>query len=74
MILFTILMIAVFCNLVTLAVKLSWGLIKVIFGVICFPITLVLFVIGGLLHIATPILVVALIVLLIVDRKELFGK
>lgn len=46
-------------------IKASWGILKILCYVICFPVILTGMVIGGLISIAFPILIVAGIVALI---------
>lgn len=58
-ILFTILMISVFGNLLGFAVKATWGLAKVLLTLVFFPIVLIGLVMAGALYIAIPVLIVA---------------
>lgn len=58
-ILFTILMISVFGNLLGFAVKATWGLAKVLITLVFFPIVLIGLVMAGALYIAIPVLIVA---------------
>lgn len=69
--LFVILMIAVFGKLIKVALKASWKLVKVVFGLGILPIALIVLAIVGLVKFALPILVGIGIVVLI---KTLFGK
>lgn len=64
-ILFTILMISVFGNLIGFAVKATWGLAKVLLTLVFFPVILIGLVMAGALYIAIPVLIVAGIVSLI---------
>lgn len=64
-ILFTILMISVFGNLIGFAVKATWGLAKVLLTLVFFPLILIGLVMAGALYIAIPVLIVAGIVSLI---------
>jgi hypothetical protein len=47
------------------AFKFSWGLIKVIFGAVVFPIVLISLVFSGLIAIAFPLLIIAGVIALI---------
>lgn len=58
-ILFTILMISVFGNLIGFAVKATWGLAKVFLTLVFFPLILIGLVMAGALYIAIPVLIVA---------------
>lgn len=64
-IIFTILMIYVFCNLIGFAVRFTWGLTKILVYIVCFPLLLIGLVFGGLMYLALPILVIAGIVCLV---------
>lgn len=55
---FWILMLAVFGNILMFAIRMTWGITKVVFSLILLPITLVFLVFGGLLRVAFPLLVV----------------
>ena len=55
---FWILMMVVFGNILIFAVKMAWGITKVLFSLILLPFTLIFLVLGGLLKIAFPILAV----------------
>lgn len=55
---FWILMLAVFGNILMFAIRMTWGITKVVFSLILLPITLVFLVVGGLLRVAFPLLVV----------------
>ena len=48
-----------------LAFKLSWGILKVLFTIVFWPIILIGLVIGGLMQIAFPLLIIAGVVLLV---------
>ena len=49
------------------AFKFSWGLIKVIFGAVVFPIVLISLAFSGLIAIAFPMLIVAIVVALVAN-------
>ena len=55
---FAILMFVVFIRIVIIAVKASWGLAKIIVGIIFLPITLILLAVAGMIYLAFPLLVV----------------
>lgn len=56
--LFTILMIAVICELVALSIKLTWGLVKIATYVLLLPIIMLVFAFSGLMVLAIPVLVI----------------
>lgn len=55
---FWILMLAVFGNILMFAIRMTWGITKVLFSLVLLPLTLVVLVLGGLLRIAFPLLAV----------------
>ena len=55
---FLLLMIAVFGKLIFFAVKMTWGVTKILFTLVFFPLILIGLVMAGLMHIALPILLV----------------
>ena len=55
---FLILMLAVFGNILMFAIRMTWGITKVLFSLVLLPFTLVVLVLGGLLRIAFPLLAV----------------
>ena len=55
---FWILMLVVFGNILIFAIKMTWGITKVVFSLILLPFTLVFMVLGGLLKLAFPLLAV----------------
>lgn len=55
---FWILMLAVFGNILMFAIRMTWGITKVVFSLVLLPVTLVVLVLGGLLRIAFPLLAV----------------
>lgn len=66
---FVILMIAVFWKLVSLAFLATWGIAKVLFSFVFFPILFIILIgllIGGLVYIALPILIIVGIVALVI--------
>lgn len=56
--LFGIMMLVVFGKLFIFACKATWGVTKILFGVILLPLFLIGLVIEGLIYIAFPILLV----------------
>jgi hypothetical protein len=63
--LFVILMIAVFTRMIGFAFRATWGIAKIVFGLVIFPLVLIGLVVGGLVSFALPVLVVVGIVMLI---------
>ena len=61
---FWILMLAVFGNILMFAIRMTWGITKVVFSLVLLPVTLVVLVLGGLLRIAFPLLAVIGLILL----------
>ena len=61
---FWILMLAVFGNILMFAIRMTWGFTKVVFSLVLLPVTLVVLVLGGLLRIAFPLLAVIGLILL----------
>ena len=55
---FGLLMLAVFGNILMFAIRMTWGITKVLFSLVLLPFTLVVLVLGGLLRIAFPLLAV----------------
>ena len=55
---FWVLMLAVFGNILMFAIRMTWGITKVLFSLVLLPLTLVVLVLGGLLRIAFPLLAV----------------
>ena len=55
---FWVLMLAVFGNILMFAIRMTWGITKVLFSLVLLPVTLVVLVLGGLLRIAFPLLAV----------------
>ena len=64
-ILFFILMIWVFWKLVKLSVKAAWGISKILFTLVLFPIILIVLVIAGFIYIAIPILAIVGVIALV---------
>ena len=63
--LFIILMLVVFGKLIGLAIKATWGITQIVFGVILLPLILIGLVVGGLIYVALPVLVVIGVITLI---------
>ena len=57
-ILFFIFMVLIFGNMIMLAIKMAWGITKVIGSLVFLPIFLIVLVLVGLLKLAFPILVI----------------
>ena len=60
--LFTIGIIFLVFEMIALALRATWGLVKVVFWVLGLPVVLVAMLLGGLLHLAMPLLVIGLII------------
>lgn len=56
--LFGICLLAFFGNMIVFAVKMAWGLGKVLFTIVFFPVILICLVIGGLIKLALPLLLI----------------
>jgi len=59
---FIILMIALFAELIGLAVRLAWGILKVVGVVIFWPLILIGLAAAGLIYVALPLLLVTAVV------------
>ena len=59
---FIILMIALFAELIGLAVRLAWGILKVVGVVIFWPLVLIGLAAAGLIYVALPLLLVTAVV------------
>lgn len=62
---FGIAMLWIFGKLFIFGIKAAWGITKILFTVIFLPVILIGMVLGGLIYIATPILVVIGIITLL---------
>lgn len=68
-ILFWVLFIMIFGRLILFAFKAAWGVTKVLFTIIIFPLVLVGMVVSGLLSLALPLLLVGGVVALVCAKK-----
>lgn len=68
-IIFWILFIMIFGRLILFAFKAAWGVTKVLFTIIIFPLVLVGMVVSGLLSLALPLLLVGGVVALVCAKK-----
>ena len=68
---FILLMIGVVGKLIGFAVRMSWGIIKVLFTIVFWPVILIGMVLSGLISLAIPILVIIGIVVLV---RSLMGS
>lgn len=59
---FVILMFALFAELIGLAVRLTWGILKVVGVVIFWPLVLIGLAAAGLIYVALPLLLVSAVV------------
>lgn len=62
---FTVLLIAFVGKLVWWAIKACWGITKILFYIVFFPVILIAAVVAGFAYIAVPVLVIAGIVAII---------
>lgn len=56
--LFTILMFVVFGKLLIFGIKVSWGIMKILFTVVLLPFVLIGLVLAGFIYIAIPVLLI----------------
>ena len=68
---FSILMIAVFGRLLMFAIRLAWGVLKVVLGLVFLPAAIILLFIKGLFVLAFPILIAVGIISLIAPRNNI---
>lgn len=66
---FSILMIVVFGNIVAFAVKMAWGVSKIVINIILLPVILIGMVLAGLFWLAIPLLVVIGVISLFAMHK-----
>ena len=64
-IIFFIAVIWVTWKIFVLGLKLAWGIVKLLFSVLLFPLTLLCMAAAGLVYLAIPILILAAIIVLI---------
>ena len=55
---FTIFMFLIFGNILKFAIKMAWGMTKVVFSLVFLPVFLIVLVLVGLIKIALPILAI----------------
>ena len=55
---FTIFMLLIFGNILMFAIRMAWGVTKVLFSLVFLPVFLVVLVLAGLIKIALPILAI----------------
>lgn len=63
--LFIILLVGLIFNVIRIGLRLTWGLVKFIIGVVLFPLLIIAIAFGGFFYIAFVILIVAGIISLI---------
>ena len=63
--LFIILLVGLIFNIFKIGLKLTWGLVKFVIGVVLFPLLIIAIAFGGFFYIAFVILIVAGIISLI---------
>ena len=63
--LFIILLAGLVFNIIRIGLRLTWGIIKFIIGVILFPLLIIAIAFGGFIYIAFAILIIAGIISLI---------
>lgn len=57
--LFTFLILAIFGKIFVFAVKASWGITKIVFGIVLFPLVLIAMVFAGLFVFVIPFVIIA---------------
>ena len=55
---FTIFMFLIFGNILMFAIKMAWGVTKVLFSLVFLPVFLIVLVLAGLIKLALPILAI----------------
>ena len=55
-------------KVIALAVKMTWGFLKIGFYIIFFPIVVIGLFLGGLIYIALPILIIGGIIALVISK------
>ena len=55
-------------KVIALAVKMTWGFLKIGFYIICLPIVVIGLFLGGLIYIALPILIIGGIIALVISK------
>ena len=55
-------------NIVALAIKMTWGLAKAVICIIGLPVMLVILLIAGLVYLAVPLLIIAIVVSFIISK------
>ena len=58
-------------KLIGLALKASWGLFKIIGGIIIFPLMLIVLILSGILYLAIPLLIIAGLVAIFAPKRGL---
>ena len=69
--LFVILLVSVFFKMISLAIRLAWGILRVFFTVIFFPLIMIGLFCVGLVKLAIPILLIVGLVSLIAQPARL---
>ena len=66
LLLFAICMIGFIWKLFLFGVRASWGIMKLLCTVVLFPVILIGMVVGGLLYVAFPLLIIAVVIMLFI--------
>lgn len=66
LLLFAICMIGFIWKLFIFGVRASWGIMKLLCTVVLFPVILIGMVVGGLLYVAFPLLIIAVVIMLFI--------
>ena len=66
--LFVLFTFLIFGKLFLLAVKTSWGLLRIVLTILLLPFVLIILVFAGMFYVALPVLVIAGVVSLICSR------
>lgn len=56
--LFIVLILAVFGKLLGFAIRAAWGVTKIVFTIVLFPLALIAMVLAGMFYIVLPILII----------------
>ena len=56
-------------KLIVFAIKATWGITKIVFGIILLPIVLIVLALSGLIVVALPILLIVGLITLLIPKK-----
>jgi len=66
---FSIMMISIFGNLIGVAFRMTWGLLKIALGLVFLPAVIIVAFAAGLLYIAFPVLAIVGLISLIAPKR-----